>query len=141
MTTPTPTPISATPTTNIVVFGGTGDQGSSFLRAMAAYNTPQTYTMHVLSRNVAAGASTRLASILGVRIVEAAEYADHPVEAFGATGLGLGEVDVVFVVLGYMPEEKEVVQGKFGVVQILPWYILMFCGGALTRFVSVLTAR
>jgi len=100
---------------NVLVFGGTGHQGSAFVRALAAYNTPNVqYSIHVLARSQGGGGrSAALARLAGVKIVAAAHnYADEPAAAFEAAGFNKGEVDVVFNVQGYMSDEKDEAQGE-----------------------------
>ncbi|KAL1412743.1 hypothetical protein Q8F55_000490 [Vanrija albida] len=103
----------AAATKNIVVFGGTGQQGSAFIRALGAYNaTSPTYTIYALSRDVAAGSSRRLEAVPGVKVVPAAKnYMDEPGLAFAATGLARGEVHGAFSVQGYISDKQQLHQG------------------------------
>ncbi|WOO82286.1 NmrA-like family domain-containing protein [Vanrija pseudolonga] len=100
-------------TKNIVVFGGTGQQGSAFIRALGAYNAsaPQ-YSIYLLSRDPSAGSSKRLESVPGVKVVQVAKnYTDEPVAAFTATGLKKGEVHGAFSMQGYISAEAQLHQG------------------------------
>lgn len=101
---------TAVATKHVVAFGGTGQQGSAFVSALAAYNTsPEApeYTIHVLVR------TPRPASKLpGVTMVVCPDYAAHPLQAFAATGLKHGEVFGVFDVQGYLSDAQDVKQGE-----------------------------
>lgn len=101
-------------TKNVIVFGGTGHQGSGFVRALAAHNSPSAapaYTIHVLNRNPNHATAAKLAQLTGVKIVHSPLYMDAPDEAFDAAGLEVGDVHGAFMVNGYMNAEKEVAQG------------------------------
>lgn len=103
----------AAATKSIVVFGGTGQQGSAFIRGLGAYNAsaPQ-YTIYLLSRDLTAGSTKRLESVPGVKVVQAAKnYMDEPGPAFEATGLKKGEVHGAFSVQGYISAEAQLHQG------------------------------
>ncbi|CAK9783283.1 NAD(P)-binding protein [Cutaneotrichosporon oleaginosum] len=101
-------------TKNVIVFGGTGHQGSAFVSALAAYNTSSAspaWKIHLLARNPEAPAAQRLARLNGVTVVHAPHYMEAPDEAFDAAGLDVGDVYGAFLVCGYMDREKEVAQG------------------------------
>jgi uncharacterized protein YbjT (DUF2867 family) len=99
---------------NVIVFGGTGHQGSAFVNALAGYNKSSAspaWTIHLLVRNPEAPAAERLARLNGVKVVHAPHYMESPDEAFDAAGLEVGDVHGAFLVCGYMDGEKEVAQG------------------------------
>jgi hypothetical protein len=100
---------------NVIVFGGTGHQGSAFVNALAGYNKSSAspaWTIHLLVRNPEAPAAERLARLNGVKVVHAPHYMESPDEAFDAAGLEVGDVHGAFLVCGYMDGEKEVAQGE-----------------------------
>lgn len=105
--------MTSTSIKNIVVFGGTGAQGSAFIKALAEHNAKkEEYAIYLLSRNVTAGGSVALGKLPGVRVVAAGEYAANPLKAFKDAGLQPGEIHGVFSVQGYMSEEEEIKQGE-----------------------------
>ncbi|GMK56550.1 hypothetical protein CspeluHIS016_0303900 [Cutaneotrichosporon spelunceum] len=96
---------------NVIVFGGTGHQGSAFVNALAAYNSATAapvYKIHVLVRNPETPAAERLARLNGVKIVYLPHYMDSADEAFSKAGLEVGDVHGCFLVCGYMDADKEV---------------------------------
>lgn len=99
-------------TKNIVVFGGTGQQGSAFVRALGKLNIPTQFTIYLLSRRPDVGS---LADVPGVTVVPVAQnYMNEPELALKATKLETGEVYGVFFVNGYVHEKEEVAQGESG---------------------------
>lgn len=97
---------SSTGEKNVVVFGGTGAQGSAFVRALSEYPG---YKIFLLVRSEK---PTPLKDLPGVTIVHSAEYGEHPALALRATHLKPGEVYGVFSVQGYIPEKQEITQGE-----------------------------
>lgn len=91
---------------NVVVFGGTGAQGSAFVRALSEYPG---WKIHVLVRSEK---PTPLSSLPGVTLVHSNEYGDHPALALRATHLKVGDVYAVFSVQGYISEKQEIAQGE-----------------------------
>lgn len=91
---------------NIVVFGGTGQQGSAFVRALSEYPG---YKIHLLVRTEK---PTPLKDLPGVTLVHSPDYGEHPALALRATHLKPGEVYGVFSVQGYIPEKQEITQGE-----------------------------
>lgn len=101
-------------TKNVVVFGGTGHQGSAFVRALAAKNTSRlspAYTIHVFNRNSSSPVVERLSALPGVKMVLSPQYMEAPDDAFEAAGLEVGDIHGAFMVSGYMDYDKEVAQG------------------------------
>lgn len=102
-------------TKNVIVFGGTGHQGSAFVRALAAANDPThvhpAFAIHVLVRDPEAHSAERLIKLPGVKLVHSPHYMEAPDEAFDAAGLSVGDVHGAFMVNGYMDGDKETAQG------------------------------
>ncbi|KAL7421100.1 hypothetical protein Q5752_003984 [Cryptotrichosporon argae] len=95
----------------IVVFGSTGVQGSSLIKALAGHNTPIiTYHIVALTRNPSSSASKRLAALPGVEVVQVAENnMDEPAAVFAKLGRA---VHGVFSVQGYVDDKAMIRQGK-----------------------------
>lgn len=108
---------------NVVVFGGTGAQGSAFIRALSEHPG---YKIHLLVRSEK---PTPLKDLPGVNVVRATEYGEHPALALRATHLKPGEVYGVFSVQGYIPERQELIQGESNQLQLVAGEI----GGGIWR--------
>lgn len=105
-------------TKNVIVFGGTGHQGSAFVRALAASNSSSAspaYTIYVLNRSPESASAERLGRLNGVKIINAPNYMETPDEAFELAGLHVGDTYGAFMVNGYMDNDKEIAQGEFWV--------------------------
>lgn len=101
----------------VIVFGASGQQGSGFIQALSAHNTPSAlvrYRILALSRDITASSMNKIKGLPGVELVGVRQDCmDKPAEAFEEAAIEKGKVDVVFACQGYVSEKVDLAQGEY----------------------------